>query len=223
MSATDSHATTDRHTERRHRSHLAGPRCLRRAGTADAGPDRASHRPAPLVRASDARAPGPAALAAPQRPRLRTRHASGGVGFTRRAPGPPGARRQPLLGELHRATGLVVHLAVLDGPDVVYLEKIGDRSAPRSPPGSAAVSPPIAQPSERRSWLTATTTLKWICRPAGPSTRSRPARNWLPNWPRYAPTASPSSARNHYSGSVVWRRPSGAPARPLPPCRCAVR
>ncbi len=33
----------------------------------------------------------------------------------------------PLLGELHRATGLVVHLAVLDGPDVVSLDKIGDR------------------------------------------------------------------------------------------------
>jgi DNA-binding IclR family transcriptional regulator len=33
----------------------------------------------------------------------------------------------PLLGELHRATGLVVHLAVLDGRDVVYLEKVGDR------------------------------------------------------------------------------------------------
>jgi DNA-binding IclR family transcriptional regulator len=33
----------------------------------------------------------------------------------------------PLLGELHRATGLVAHLAVLDGPDVVYLDKIGDR------------------------------------------------------------------------------------------------
>ncbi len=32
----------------------------------------------------------------------------------------------PLLGELHRATGLVVHLAVLDGADVVYLDKIGD-------------------------------------------------------------------------------------------------
>jgi DNA-binding IclR family transcriptional regulator len=31
----------------------------------------------------------------------------------------------PLLGELHRATGLVVHLAILDGPDVVYLDKIG--------------------------------------------------------------------------------------------------
>ena len=31
----------------------------------------------------------------------------------------------PLLGELHRATGLLVHLAVLDGSDVVYLEKIG--------------------------------------------------------------------------------------------------
>ncbi len=33
----------------------------------------------------------------------------------------------PLLHELHRATGLIVHLAVLDGSDVVYLEKIGDR------------------------------------------------------------------------------------------------
>ena len=31
---------------------------------------------------------------------------------------------QPFLHELHRATGLVVHLAVLDGADVVYLEKI---------------------------------------------------------------------------------------------------
>src|SRR5690349_24783386 len=34
---------------------------------------------------------------------------------------------RPLLGELHRATALVVHLAVLDGSDVVYLDKIGDR------------------------------------------------------------------------------------------------
>lgn len=33
----------------------------------------------------------------------------------------------PLLHDLHRTTRLVVHLAVLDGPDVVYLEKIGDR------------------------------------------------------------------------------------------------
>jgi DNA-binding IclR family transcriptional regulator len=34
----------------------------------------------------------------------------------------------PLLGELHRATGLVVHLAILDGADVMYLDKIGDSS-----------------------------------------------------------------------------------------------
>jgi DNA-binding IclR family transcriptional regulator len=33
----------------------------------------------------------------------------------------------PLLHDLHRATGLVIHLAVLDGADVVYLDKIGDR------------------------------------------------------------------------------------------------
>ncbi|OBI13292.1 IclR family transcriptional regulator [Mycobacterium sp. E2327] len=36
----------------------------------------------------------------------------------------------PLLAELHRATGLVVHLAVLDGADVVYLDKIGDQRIP---------------------------------------------------------------------------------------------
>lgn len=39
----------------------------------------------------------------------------------------------PLLHELHRATGLVVHLAVLDGADVVYLEKVGDRMAAAIP------------------------------------------------------------------------------------------
>lgn len=39
----------------------------------------------------------------------------------------------PLLHDLHRATGLVVHLAVLDGADVVYLEKIGDRMATAIP------------------------------------------------------------------------------------------
>lgn len=33
----------------------------------------------------------------------------------------------PVMHELHNATGLVVHLAVLDGPDVLYLEKIGGR------------------------------------------------------------------------------------------------
>jgi len=31
----------------------------------------------------------------------------------------------PMLHELHRATGLVVHLSILDGTDIVYLEKIG--------------------------------------------------------------------------------------------------
>ncbi|NEW42651.1 IclR family transcriptional regulator [Nocardia cyriacigeorgica] len=39
----------------------------------------------------------------------------------------------PFLHELYRATGFVVHLAVLDGPDVVYLEKIGGRMAAAVP------------------------------------------------------------------------------------------
>ncbi|WP_430334132.1 IclR family transcriptional regulator [Rhodococcus sp. ACT016] len=39
----------------------------------------------------------------------------------------------PLLRELHHATGHVVHLGVLDGSDVVYIEKVGGRSAPDIP------------------------------------------------------------------------------------------
>ncbi|MGW4119620.1 IclR family transcriptional regulator [Nocardia sp. NPDC004711] len=37
------------------------------------------------------------------------------------------------LHHLYRATGMVVHLAVLDGDDVVYLDKIGGRLAPQVP------------------------------------------------------------------------------------------
>src|SRR6516162_6349239 len=61
----------------------------------------------------------------------------------------------PLLGELHRATGLVVHLAVLDGSDVVYLDKVGDRTTAELRPGSGAASPRTAPRSARRSWPTA--------------------------------------------------------------------
>lgn len=39
----------------------------------------------------------------------------------------------PLLHDLHRATGLVVQLAVLDGSDVMYLDKVGDRMAAALP------------------------------------------------------------------------------------------
>ncbi|WP_068268806.1 IclR family transcriptional regulator [Aldersonia kunmingensis] len=40
---------------------------------------------------------------------------------------------QPFLHELHRATGYAVHLAILDGTDVVYLEKIAGRMAAAIP------------------------------------------------------------------------------------------
>lgn len=39
----------------------------------------------------------------------------------------------PMLRQLHAATGLVVHLAVLDGSDVIYTEKVGDRMAAAVP------------------------------------------------------------------------------------------
>lgn len=64
----------------------------------------------------------------------------------------------PLLGELHRATGLVVHLAVLDGPDVVYLEKIGDQRIPtrvggRQPAHCTAVGKAILADEHRADAL----------------------------------------------------------------------
>ena len=37
------------------------------------------------------------------------------------------AAAAPILHQLHSSTGLVVHLAILDGTEVLYLEKIGDR------------------------------------------------------------------------------------------------
>lgn len=37
----------------------------------------------------------------------------------------------PFLHELHRATGMAVHFGVLDGSDVVYLDRIGARSPAR--------------------------------------------------------------------------------------------
>ena len=42
----------------------------------------------------------------------------------------------PHLQELHRVTGFVVHLAVLDGDDLVYLEKLGGRLATAVPAGA---------------------------------------------------------------------------------------
>jgi DNA-binding IclR family transcriptional regulator len=39
----------------------------------------------------------------------------------------------PKMHELHAATGLVVHLAVLDGSDVVYMEKVGNRMSAAIP------------------------------------------------------------------------------------------
>ncbi len=64
----------------------------------------------------------------------------------------------PLLGELHRATGLVVHLAVLDGPDVVYLDKIGDQPIPtrvgaRRPAHCTAVGKAILAYGDERAGI----------------------------------------------------------------------
>ncbi|EME19420.1 IclR family transcriptional regulator [Rhodococcus qingshengii] len=68
-------------------------------------------------------------------------HASFGYCLGRRALGGGGGEGSgllreaaaPFLHELHHQTGMVVHLTVLDGPDVVYLDKVGGQFAAAIP------------------------------------------------------------------------------------------
>ena len=47
---------------------------------------------------------------------------------------------------------MVVHLTVLDGPDVVDLDKVGGRFAAAIRRVSGVTPPPTAPPAEKRSW-----------------------------------------------------------------------
>ena len=125
----------------------------------------------------------------------------------------------PLLQELHRATGLVVHLAVLDGTDVVYLDKVGDRMTAaiptrvggRQPAHCAAVGKAIL--ADRGSGETVDLT----ARKTRYSITSPP--NSSPNWPRCGLMASPSTGRNRWPASAASRRPSAAPVGRWRRCR----
>jgi len=60
----------------------------------------------------------------------------------------PGGLRDLAIGELsqlHVATGLAAHLAVLEGSDIVYLEKVHHRRTPRLPP--VVTGPGIRHPA----------------------------------------------------------------------------
>jgi len=130
----------------------------------------------------------------------------------------------PLLGELHRATGLVVHLAVLHGPDVVYLEKIGDRTIPtrvggRQPAHCTAVGKAILAHCDQDAYQDAQVDLRVRKTKYSISSSS----NWLSSWPRCGRMVSRSSARSHSSGSAALPPRSGALERLSPRCRCVVR
>ncbi|NEW46291.1 IclR family transcriptional regulator [Nocardia cyriacigeorgica] len=63
----------------------------------------------------------------------------------------------PLLSELHRVTGHIVHLGVLDGGEVVYLDKVGGRTAPtlhtqvgsRIPAAASTIGKALTAPAHR--------------------------------------------------------------------------
>ncbi len=130
----------------------------------------------------------------------------------------------PLLHELHRATGLVVHLAVLDGTDVVYLEKIGDRMAAaiptrvggRQPAHCTAVGKAIlAYSADADGVDLATRKTQVLDHARQPS--------WPPNWRRCARTASRSSARSRARIRLRRRADRRLRAKPSPRSRCAGR
>ena len=129
----------------------------------------------------------------------------------------------PLLHDLHRATGLVVHLAILDGSDVVYLEKIGDRMMAaiptrvggRQPAHCAAVGK--AMLAYREDTIKPTSSI-WAR--ARPGIRSARRRSCATNWPRFAPAGWRSTERSRLPDSVVSQHRSARPATPSRRCRC---
>lgn len=119
----------------------------------------------------------------------------------------------PSLHELHRLTGHVVHLAVLDGPDIVCLEMIGGRTADAIPTRvggrlpahctgsarrfSAAPTPPNYAPLLFRCYLAA----RSIPSPCGASFAGRSSRSAGTEWP--------TTVRSSSSGTAVSPHPSG--------------
>ena len=130
----------------------------------------------------------------------------------------------PLLGELHRATGLVVHLAVLDGSDVVYLEKVGDRMIAaiptrvggRQPAHCTAVGKAILayRDEDTAVDLQARKTKYSICQQLPTCGRTGQGAG-----PRCRVRARGVAARIRLRRSAYRR----VPAKPSPRCRCAVR
>lgn len=133
----------------------------------------------------------------------------------------------PVLHELHRATGLVVHLAVLDGSDVVYLEKVGDRMMAaiptrvggRNPAHCTAVGKSMLAAGGEDVLDSFTAELLPRKTKYSISTLASCERSS----PRHVPTVSPSTARSHCPASGVLPPPSETRVKPLVRCRCAAR
>ncbi|NKW19489.1 helix-turn-helix domain-containing protein [Rhodococcus hoagii] len=110
---------------------------------------------------------------------------------------------EPHLLRLHRRTGLVVHLAVLDGTDVVYLRKVGDTLDRLSPTRTGLRVPAAGS-------VLGEALLGWA--DAGPTTLSRQHRRSMAvtaNWH----TSSPGSLPRWHDGRSVRLYP----VPPLPP------
>ncbi|NKR54693.1 helix-turn-helix domain-containing protein [Rhodococcus hoagii] len=117
---------------------------------------------------------------------------------------------EPHLLRLHRRTGLVVHLAVLDGTDVVYLRKVGDTLDRLSPTRTGLRVPAAGS-------VLGEALLGWA--DAGPTTLSRQHRRSMAvtaNWHTSSPGSLPEVARRPQCPSVPRPASPPSPHRPAP-------
>lgn len=117
------------------------------------------------------------------------------------------AAAMPLLHELYRVTGFVVHLGILDGPDVVYMEKIGGRLA--------AAVPDRSQWSRRGVDHRHASALRSV-RHCSRSVRRSPRATHCPTSPESASPGWPSNPETAYRDSAVLRHRSAPSAAPSP-------
>ncbi|MBM4510596.1 helix-turn-helix domain-containing protein [Rhodococcus hoagii] len=117
---------------------------------------------------------------------------------------------EPHLLRLHRRTGLVVHLAVLDGTDVVYLRKVGD-TLDDCRRHARVYGCPLQEACWGRHCSAGPT--------PGPTTLSRQHRRSMAvtaNWHTSSPGSLPEVARRPQCPSVARPASPPSPHRPAP-------
>jgi hypothetical protein len=125
------------------------------------------------------------------------------------------AAYRPLIWLFERSAAIAVHLAVLRGQDVMYLDKITCPEGTRLPSRIGGRFPPHVPLWGRPSWPSPPSSSR--CSEyrlyAPRRSRSRRARSSWSNWIKPGPPVSLSSARRHVTGPPAWQNRTSATRR----------